>query len=252
MHDLAPYICFYEKCSSPENMYHSSEEWKQHMSQDHVQRCWTCRECLQDFTSEADYKAHIPKTHSLNPSDAHSSLLARMNEIRRPAVVFAECLVCGTDDMEDQNIELHVAEHLRQFALVSLPWNLTGAIRSNVSDKSHANDSSVIRMDEFVKHSGSVRWDRDSDLPKEISSSSGITAGQLKSFSPGIDIGRKEQWIYAAAEVVEFTGYDASEAWVGKVTLHKIASDIYITAIVCDRRYCIRRFRCCNVAIIYH
>ncbi|PKK44837.1 hypothetical protein CI102_13256, partial [Trichoderma harzianum] len=119
--DLYPYVCVVDKCDDPIEIYSSRKEWLAHMSTRHLMR-WYCIAKLHtqplEFDSENGFIEHMKIGHPGKFKNDQLSLVAE-NSSRPKDSVFDDCPFCiGTSD----NLEEHVALHLRDLALRSLPW----------------------------------------------------------------------------------------------------------------------------------
>ncbi|EHK41813.1 hypothetical protein TRIATDRAFT_84408 [Trichoderma atroviride IMI 206040] len=155
--DLCAYICVFEDCNSPDDMFPSTYEWMSHMSRFHSAIDWVCTVCAKhsassirddsvlSFPSSALLKEHILTSHPiLDPAELDLLVEAskRTLEIQR-----VRCPLCRVGlvtleyDDEDgisgmtsipptgQEIGLirleedeHIATHIHEFALQSLPY----------------------------------------------------------------------------------------------------------------------------------
>jgi len=86
----------------------------------------------------------------------------------KTSAIFHECPFCGEKEGLPDNIAFHVAEHLRQYALLSLPWHSKTAAQSEDESRNavpdamiDATESSIIRMEEY-KEEASVSDQSDS------------------------------------------------------------------------------------------
>ncbi|KAJ8130542.1 hypothetical protein O1611_g3084 [Lasiodiplodia mahajangana] len=151
--DLCPYICVFENCESPEEMFASSYEWMLHMARFHSETEWICRKCTRhsapdtrdisiSFQTPKILEEHLLSSHSLLDTSELGLLVdagKRMTGIQK-----AKCPLCRPGlvtherDKDDDNttpppiaghqtglIQLeedeHIATHIHEFALRSFP-----------------------------------------------------------------------------------------------------------------------------------
>ncbi|PTB47682.1 hypothetical protein M431DRAFT_368353 [Trichoderma harzianum CBS 226.95] len=138
--DLYPYVCVVDKCDDPIEIYSSRKEWLAHMSTRHLMR-WYCIAKLHtqplEFDSENGFIEHMKIGHPGKFKNDQLSLVAE-NSSRPKDSVFDDCPFCiGTSD----NLEEHVALHLRDLALRSLPWPDDDECDSQRGEYLHSDNS---------------------------------------------------------------------------------------------------------------
>ncbi|UKZ74546.1 hypothetical protein TrVFT333_002216 [Trichoderma virens FT-333] len=119
--DLDPYVCLFEQCNQPDELYKHSEKWLDHMHQ-HGQR-WHCssHRDIGLFSTCEEYMQHMRKVHETKLSDAKLRVLANRNARSLPQL-FASCPLCGNDESEiGGRLTDHITGHLRSLAIRSLP-----------------------------------------------------------------------------------------------------------------------------------
>ncbi|KAM0317312.1 hypothetical protein ACHAPQ_011049, partial [Fusarium lateritium] len=120
--DLEAYVCLFEECDEPYQIWARSESWLKHMKQ-HAMR-WSCPAKShrdQPFLSQQEFQRHLEKDHSKKYSEAELSLVVTRSR-RSAGPLFTSCPLCGQEAKEfTENIEKHIAGHLRSLALKSLP-----------------------------------------------------------------------------------------------------------------------------------
>lgn len=146
-------MCIYERCSSPYAVYRTSKEWYTHMDIIHQERVWLCQVCQLKFRSDAHYREHLsdPRAHNLTGclSQDEIEMLVRANTVPNR---MSKCFFCDFETDGNEDIRPHIAVHLRQFALTSLPWDVLIAPGSDEVSSSvlKGENSSVARMEDFV------------------------------------------------------------------------------------------------------
>lgn len=138
--DLYPYVCVVDKCDDPIEIYSSRKEWLAHMRTRHLMR-WYCiaKPHTQplEFDSESGFIEHMKVGHPGKFRNNQLSLVAE-NSSRPKDSVFDDCPFCiGTSD----NLEEHVALHLRDLALRSLPWPDDDECDSQRGEYLHSDNS---------------------------------------------------------------------------------------------------------------
>jgi hypothetical protein len=119
--DLHPYVCIVDQCNDPLELFASQHEWLAHMKTRHLMR-WRCMQKAHAapivFEEEEHFKHHMRTFHT-----------GRFREEQLPVVaescshpqdpVFEYCPFCSATVSD---IEGHVGDHLRDLALLTLPW----------------------------------------------------------------------------------------------------------------------------------
>ncbi|OJK03580.1 hypothetical protein ASPACDRAFT_10380, partial [Aspergillus aculeatus ATCC 16872] len=120
--DLDAYVCLFDECETPDQLYSHNEQWLKHM-QDHALR-WRCNSKshgLLTFHSRDRYIDHMRQAHQGAFSDAQLRVLADRNA-RAVEPLFESCPLCGYGDTSQAGTILeHMVGHLRYLALQSLP-----------------------------------------------------------------------------------------------------------------------------------
>lgn len=118
--DLHPYVCIVEECTAPVELFANSKEWLSHMRKRHFTR-WTCgintHETPVHFQFEDDFIEHLKAAHPKKFREEALPLIARHSSHTQKQI-FEACPFCDTFGSE---LETHVAEHLRELALLSWP-----------------------------------------------------------------------------------------------------------------------------------
>ncbi|UKZ47986.1 hypothetical protein TrVGV298_002222 [Trichoderma virens] len=142
--DLDSYVCLFEGCNQPDELYKHSDKWLSHMHQ-HGQR-WRCpshRE-LGMFLSNEEYMQHMRDVHDTKLSDAKLRALASRNARSLPKL-FPLCPLCGKDESEvGGRLSDHITGHLRSLALKSLP-SYEEDIPDDVGSENDSSNGSGVR-----------------------------------------------------------------------------------------------------------
>ncbi|KAH8768100.1 hypothetical protein F5883DRAFT_389003, partial [Diaporthe sp. PMI_573] len=116
--DLDPYVCVFDECNTPTEIYSSSREWLSHMRSQHRMR-WHCFATSHEpffFQSPDDLEKHLREAHAGQLRSEEISFLVE-NSSHPSLSAMEHCPFCQETA---ENTEEHVARHLIQFALRSL------------------------------------------------------------------------------------------------------------------------------------
>ncbi|KAL4746082.1 hypothetical protein BDW72DRAFT_185676 [Aspergillus terricola var. indicus] len=142
-YDLDPYVCLFDDCDSPNELYNHSEDWLNHMRQHSLRwRCTAKSHGVLVFHTRGDYEDHMSSKHKSTKSQL--KILAERSS-RSSGSLFESCPFCGESAFH--NLEEHVAGHLRYLALKSLPF----------PDNDEYDDCSEDLASEFQSSSGRTR-----------------------------------------------------------------------------------------------
>ncbi|KAL4761003.1 uncharacterized protein BDW70DRAFT_150430 [Aspergillus foveolatus] len=118
-YDLDPYVCLFDECESPNELYNHSEDWLNHMRQHSLRwRCTAKSHGVLVFHSRDSYEDHMSSKHKSTKSQL--KILAERSS-RSSGSLFESCPLCGQST--GHSLEEHVASHLRYLALKSLPFS---------------------------------------------------------------------------------------------------------------------------------
>ncbi len=118
--DLDAYVCVFDNCTEPYQLYASSEEWLAHMSSQHRTR-WQCTERDHRpilFETRQQFMDHMEAVH---PGRFKREQLGFVADSCAQALTptITNCPFCS-ESAED--LDAHVRQHLHCFVLQSLPW----------------------------------------------------------------------------------------------------------------------------------
>ncbi|KAF8866264.1 hypothetical protein BDZ45DRAFT_336280 [Acephala macrosclerotiorum] len=117
--DLDAYVCLFEDCDRPDELYNHNDEWIKHMSKHDLRwRCNSKSHGLLQFDMETEYTDHMSKMHGPF-TKAQLRVLAERNA-RTIGPLFKSCPFCGSSDVKGC-LEDHIVGHLRHLALKSFP-----------------------------------------------------------------------------------------------------------------------------------
>ncbi|KAI0379222.1 hypothetical protein F5Y04DRAFT_260009 [Hypomontagnella monticulosa] len=118
--DLDAFVCLFEDCSLPHELYSHSSAWLKHM-REHAMR-WRCTsKSHEEYISKSreDYITHMKTVHKDKFSEAQLQVLAnRAGRVLGP--IFRSCPLCGKEEVGNA-MDNHIVGHLRLLALKSLP-----------------------------------------------------------------------------------------------------------------------------------
>lgn len=194
IHDMRPYICTYEDCRNPGQLYDSRQDWVQHEESEH-RKVWRCLEHSdQVFKRLETYKRHLQERHAGYISGEASLIRIIQASESASDIVDRACPVCtkALDTMRE--MEGHIALHLERFARFSLPRSVMNDddVSNADSDKANKVDEEDSRNDDFDDRS-KIYSDMDASeirvhgQPPKVGSSSplhgaGSIEGELQDF----------------------------------------------------------------------
>lgn len=119
--DLQPYMCTFENCATPNEMYDGRRQWFNHEMQKH-RRSWTCHgHCNQAFISEDAFTKHIRKNLRGQYSDSQIPILIEMWGSQVGPHVGSSCPLCSDHVAGSIQLQRHLGRHLEEIALFALP-----------------------------------------------------------------------------------------------------------------------------------
>ena len=133
--DLRPYVCTSEHCLKAAQLFECRNDWYDHEVQFH-RREWYCDDCKESFRTKGDSKDHLKTDHENLLSE--SELTAATNRCEKASFDDQPCPICqGTQKYSHTRLRSHLARHMQQLALFTLP-SLSGGtadeVKSNGAD----------------------------------------------------------------------------------------------------------------------
>ncbi|KAM3066646.1 hypothetical protein ACMFMG_002358 [Clarireedia jacksonii] len=123
IHDMRPYICTYEDCNSPEELYATREDWITHENSVH-RKLWRCSEHPGQTYHELErYRIHLDLKHSDLTSEAALKAMIASSESTL-TLTDRCCPFCSREPETMTEMHDHLALHLERIALFSLPRSL--------------------------------------------------------------------------------------------------------------------------------
>ena len=144
VHDLSPYICTYEDCKNPEQMYDDRHDWIHHENSCH-RKVWRCPEHTGHvFTHLGEYRDHLCEEHNGGVDDELANRIIRASE-SVSTVTDRPCPICSVVLNTARALQSHIALHLERFALFSLPRSVaSGGDRNDDDDDEDADSAKAI------------------------------------------------------------------------------------------------------------
>jgi len=151
----------FEECSEPHKMFSTTADWLNHMQWEHTLQ-WRCNargHPPQTFRREQDFEDHMRLSHAGTFSEPQLPLLKRRSAQPAPETFFS-CPLCGYlpsecseelgNGKKSEDLPNHIAAHLQDIALVSLPWrgDLEEIVSSNTTSAPRARGSVLDLQDE--------------------------------------------------------------------------------------------------------
>ena len=122
--DLQCYICTFEACTNPDELFDRRHDWFLHELQEH-RKLWICNgHCEQTFRSSAELVAHIDTISGGNITEAQIPVLEQMHAIPIGEQSVFSCSLCNIKITGRKLLEKHLGNHLEELALFSLPMDL--------------------------------------------------------------------------------------------------------------------------------
>ncbi|KAK6351857.1 hypothetical protein TWF718_005002 [Orbilia javanica] len=176
--DLRPYICTYEDCKTPNQLYDTRRDWLQHEGSTH-RRVFLCPEHpYRDFLSLSEYQEHIKDGHLSAGGSIPTELIIQSNESTliipdRPCPI---CLV-WIENMEA--LQKHIALHLERFAIFSLPRHVCDDHDADLGSNDADGNWEWSRNEDFTDDLAIMSASHASSTYGQTVSSDGIWGGDL-------------------------------------------------------------------------
>lgn len=165
-HDLEPFFCINEECSTPFECGSSYSSWLAHMKKTHTQPRWQCWYCPQpsskplEFASSSLFEDHLSAEHSDKIEASLRGTVAK-HSIIQDGLSLLSCPFCGgypeeleaqhSDQESPEAIEAlfkHIRNHLISAALILLPRDFdSGNTRGNKTLDSDAGEGNASAHD---------------------------------------------------------------------------------------------------------
>jgi len=161
--DLKPYICIFNDCGERHITFSTRKLWLDHMYKLHSQReAYCCISCGRGFPTPIDFDCHLRNFHAQHADGQHLASLCNSADIGASVNrTFASCPLCLRISWTSQDFYMHVARHMEDIALMTLPRELPPppepilAASRLVSDKyviqDHSGDNSTRDPSKFAQ-----------------------------------------------------------------------------------------------------
>ncbi|KAF3932722.1 hypothetical protein ABW19_dt0204441 [Dactylella cylindrospora] len=120
IHDLRPYICTYQHCNNPDQLYDTRQDWVQHESSTH-RRIFNCPEHPDEvFYTLGEFQEHLRDGHPDSNAAVPESLIIQTCESTLASPDRC-CPICLLSVETMKGLQNHIALHLERFSLFSIP-----------------------------------------------------------------------------------------------------------------------------------
>lgn len=165
IHDLSPYICTYEDCKNPEQLYDDRHDWDHHENSCH-RKVWRCPEHSgQAFAQLEMYRDHLRNQHPDFGNDASETWIIRTSESIM-STTDRSCPICSIGLETPRALQSHIALHLERFSLFSLPRSIACGDDANDDDTA---DAASHEANGTLEDSRDEDFEGDSDFKSENS-----------------------------------------------------------------------------------
>ncbi len=119
--DLEPYQCTFDDCVRADKTFGVREDWFQHELDNHrLHKVWHCQPCAEEFDQRERFELHLGEVHKTDPT--HVSIMVSLcQKYSDKAIMHQACPFCGVTGMASQILKEHVANHMEQLALMTIP-----------------------------------------------------------------------------------------------------------------------------------
>ncbi|ETI22747.1 hypothetical protein G647_06823 [Cladophialophora carrionii CBS 160.54] len=117
--DLEPYLCTSDQCLQGAKTYSTQEDWIQHeLYAHHIPNVWACEACGHEWRDQTLFSEHVALIHDIPPE--HMAAIASLSMKPSAKTPYQlTCPLCRLDCAFELHFK-HVADHLQQFALISI------------------------------------------------------------------------------------------------------------------------------------
>ncbi|KAF8418438.1 hypothetical protein EV426DRAFT_707586 [Tirmania nivea] len=117
--DLRPYVCTFNSCTKPNQLFENRREWYDHEVRHH-RREWYCAECTVTYTTSSNFIHHLKEIHPAlgNEQDIPALIENCGRVVRTPQ----QCPLCTVQSEHTaEGLRSHLGRHMQQLALFTLP-----------------------------------------------------------------------------------------------------------------------------------
>lgn len=157
--DIEPYICTFGDCLSANRTFGVREDWFQHELDNHrLRKIWSCQSCNHNVDEVEDMELHLSAKHKTSGDNGHLSLMVALCErYSDESIPNQPCSFCGCHSETAKMLEEHIADHMEQFALTSIP-TFHGSNKRIFETRSSENETKLAKLRDFVKEQRSYLW----------------------------------------------------------------------------------------------
>lgn len=121
LHDLQPYLCTYDNCSSQDQLFATRRTWAEHESSAHRQS-WRCFEHSLHYDTAYALRGHLIKDHAGYLAETQIDGLIDLSAVGLPDNRNL-CPTCFRTPPFPKGLENHIANHLERFSIFALPMS---------------------------------------------------------------------------------------------------------------------------------
>lgn len=119
--DLEPYQCTFDDCMRADKTYGVREDWFRHELDHHrLRKVWYCQPCADEFDQRESFEFHLTGKHNVDTSHL-STMVSLCQKFSEKTIADQACSFCGASNMTSQGLKEHVANHMEQLALMTIP-----------------------------------------------------------------------------------------------------------------------------------
>lgn len=136
LHDLQPYVCTYQDCPEPSQLYRSRRQWVHHESSRHrrLYRCYEHPELL--YKSLDRLKLHLQRDHASSLTNEQMDSLVEFSGVS-VSDERSHCPICFESAPFTKGLENHLAHHLERLAMFALPRPVQDGVSTADKPDSH-------------------------------------------------------------------------------------------------------------------
>ncbi|KAK2750547.1 ankyrin repeat protein [Colletotrichum kahawae] len=190
--DLQPYICTFQDCEQPLRLFETRGAWFKHELEAHRQR-WSCMFCnLPNYSkSPDDLQKHFEESHSGNVTSHQLPWVLKACERLQEDDIISCCLCeewipTPTSPNNLKSFSLHLARHLQQISLASIPLHIKGLEMRDITEESKSKDNTQSFADKVatslprnqVQEETRGGSTQQSSRSEEIAKTTSVTTGQ--------------------------------------------------------------------------
>ncbi len=161
--DLQPYICTFAGCRDMLVTFPSRAVWSEHEFQQHrVKESYKCSDCGQEFGSRDLFIRHLEVDHHLLMNNKQqAAVLSAARCSVAPSWATQQCPLCLQQGwLSRRQFDTHVARHMEEIALASLPRD-----DEDDGDGSAVDEHDLTHSSPKSEDASSIQLDGPSDIP---------------------------------------------------------------------------------------